>query len=84
MVIVIETVLPVIRDVTGLPNHHYRSPRRNALPPSCGNKTGLHGDIRESPVMIVVIQVVGGASPDGNPSSVVPFTMKISGHPSLS
>src|SRR6266852_4731561 len=60
MVIVIETVLPVIRDVEILPTIIIVISDANALTPPRGNKTGLHGDIRESPIMIVVIQVVGG------------------------
>src|SRR6266849_4889553 len=60
MVIMIETVLPVIRDVEVYPTIIIVVSDANALTPSRGNKSGLHGDIRESPIMIVVIQVVGG------------------------
>src|SRR6266849_3363821 len=60
MVIMIETVLPVIRDVEVYPTIIIIVSDANALTPSRGNKSGLHGDIRESPIMIVVIQVVGG------------------------
>src|SRR6266852_2753890 len=41
MVIVIETVLPVIRDVQVFPTIIIVVPDANALPPSGGNKTGL-------------------------------------------
>src|SRR6266849_5088651 len=61
MVIMIETILPVIRDVQIFPTIIIVISDANALTPSRGNKTGLHGDIRESPIMIVVIQVVGGS-----------------------
>src|SRR6266852_7918903 len=61
MVIVIETVLPEIRDVEIFPTIIIVISDANALTPPRGNKTCLHGDIRESPIMIVVIQVVGGS-----------------------
>src|SRR5260221_9151158 len=61
MVIMIETVLPVIRDVEIFPTIIIVVSDANALTPPRGNKTGLHGDIRESSIMIVVIQVVGGS-----------------------
>src|ERR1700682_71028 len=61
MVIVIETVLPVVRDVQIFPAIIIVVPDANALTPSRGNKTGLRDDIRESPIMIVVIQVVCGS-----------------------
>src|SRR6266481_445503 len=60
MVIMIETILPVVRDVEVFPTIIIVISDADALTPSRGNKTGLHGDIRESPIMIVVIQVVGG------------------------
>src|SRR5882762_6768362 len=67
MVIVIEPVLPVIRDVEIFPTIIIVISDANALTPSRGNKTGFHGDVRESSIMIVVIQVVGG-SPIGRES----------------
>src|SRR5713226_7980186 len=60
MVIMIETVLPVIRDVQIFPTIIIVIPDANALTPSRGNKTGLLGDIRKSNNEIVVVQVVGG------------------------
>src|SRR5258708_6353811 len=60
MVIMIETILPVIRDVEIFPTIIIVVSDANALTPSRGKKTGLHGAIRESPIMIVVIQVVRG------------------------
>src|ERR1035438_1452145 len=60
MVIVIETILPVISDVKIFPAVIIVIPDAHALAPSRGNQAGPHGDVRESTVMIVVIQVVGG------------------------
>src|SRR5882724_4166487 len=61
MVIMIETVLPVIRYVQVFPTIIIVIPDANALTPSGGNKAGLHGELRESPIMIVAIQVIGGS-----------------------
>src|SRR5713101_7455517 len=60
MVIMIQKILAVIRDVEVEPTIIIVVSDANALTPSRGNKSGLHGDIRESRIMIVVIQVVGG------------------------
>src|ERR1700675_776817 len=59
MVVVVQPVFSVIRDVQIFPPIIVVISRANALAPSRGGKPGLGGNVRESPIMIVVIKVIG-------------------------
>ena len=84
MKIMVQAVFPVISDVDVFPTIIVVVPDTNALSPACRSEAGFLGYIRERTVMIVVIEVIGRRLFGGKLLSVVPFTKKTSGQPSLS
>ena len=64
-VVVIQNIFPVVGDIKIFPSVVVVVAHTNALPPSGVRQAGLVRGVAERPVMVVAIQVIGGAFPDG-------------------
>src|SRR5271155_5510772 len=67
MVIVIQAIFSIIGDVQVFPTIIVIVTDAYSLAPSCSDQAGFRGDIGKGPIMIVVIEMVGGSLVRGKP-----------------